>query len=123
MDLLSYYIKSRCIRMAVIRERSGVLVTDKIISIDVLNGPHQMVLQRIWRMVPDRDKNDTDLKRLLAFRLRVDGEAATSEYLMRKIRDMIQCAFHGRLYDFLKDDAFSSQCTSSGSDPGPPDIA
>lgn len=99
------------------------MVTDKIISIDAMNGPHQMILQRIWRMVPDRDKNDTDLKRLLAFRLRVDGEAATSEYLMRKIRDMIQCAFHGRLYDFLKDDAFSSQCTPSGSDPGPPDIA
>lgn len=99
------------------------MVTDKIISIDAMKGPYQMILQRIWRMVPDRDKNDTDLKRLLAFRLRVDGEAATSEYLMCKIRDMIQCAFHGRLYDFLKDDAFSSQCNSSGSDPGPPDIA
>lgn len=96
---------------------------DKIISIDTGDGPHQMILQRIWRMVPDRDKDDIDLKRLLAFRLRVDGEAATSEYLMRQIRDMIQCSFHGRLYDFLKDSEISRQCRSNKSDNGPPDIA
>lgn len=98
-------------------------MTEKIISIDSGDGPHQMILQRICRMVPDRDKDDIDLRRLLAFRLRVDGEAATSEYLMRKIRDMIQCAFHGRLYDFLKDDTISSQCRSSNPDDGPPEIA
>lgn len=98
-------------------------MTDKIISIDAVDGPHQMILQRIWRMVPDRDKEDLDLKRLLAFRLRVDGEAATSEYLMRKIRDMIQCAFRGRLYDFLKDDEIASQCKASKTDSNPPEIA
>jgi hypothetical protein len=96
---------------------------DKIISIDSGDGPYQMILQRIWRMVPDRDKDDINLKRLLAFRLRVDGEAATSEYLMRQIRDMIQCSFHGRLYDFLKDGEISSQCRSNKSENGPPDIA
>jgi hypothetical protein len=82
-----------------------------------------MTLQRIWRMVPKRDKEDIDLKRLLAFRLRVDGEAATSEYLMRKVRDMIQCAFGGRLYDFIKNDEISSSCppTKPGNDP--PEIA
>ena len=104
-------------------EKGALLVTDKIISIDSGDGPDQMILQRIWRMVPDRDKDDIDLRRLLAFRLRVDGEAATSEYLMRNIRDMIQCAFRGRLYDFLKDDEISSRCTSSNSDSEPPDIA
>jgi len=98
-------------------------VTDKIITIDSAGGPHQMILQRIWRMVPDKDKDDIDLKRLLAFRLRVDGEAATSEFLMRKIRDKIQCAFHGRLYDFLKDDEVAKQCGASTSDDGPPEIA
>lgn len=98
-------------------------MTDKIITIDAVDGPFQMVLQRIWRMVPDRDKNDIDLKRLLAFRLRVDGEAATSEYLMRNIRDMIQCAYHGRLYDFLKDDEISSRCKNPNTDPEPPEIA
>ena len=75
---------------------------DKIISIESVAGPYQLMYKRIWRMVPDRDKDDLELKRLLAFRVRVDGEAATSEYLMRKIRDMIQCAYKGRLYDFLK---------------------
>jgi len=74
-------------------------------------------------MVPDKDKDDIDLKRLLAFRLRVDGEAATSEFLMQKIRDMIQCAFRGRLYDFLKDNEVAGQCGPAKSDDGPPDIA
>ena len=98
-------------------------MADKIISIDSVDGPYQMILQRVWRMIPDKDKNDVDLKRLLAFRLRVDGEAATSEYLMRKIRDMIQCAFRGRLYDFLKDDQIASQCSPTKPDSNPPEIA
>jgi hypothetical protein len=96
---------------------------DKIISIESVDGPHQLILKRIWRMVPDRDKDDLELKRLLAFRVRVDGEAATSEYLMRKVRDMIQCAFKGRLYDFLKDDAAASGCLTSPPAPNPPEIA
>jgi hypothetical protein len=96
---------------------------DKIISIESVDGPHQLILKRIWRMVPDRDKDDLELKRLLAFRVRVDGEAATSEYLMRKVRDMIQCAFKGRLYDFVKDDAAASGCQPSASLPDPPEIA
>ena len=96
---------------------------DKIISIESAEGPHQLVLKRIWRMVPDRDKDDLDLKRLLAFRLRVDGEAVTSEYLMRKIRDMIQCAYKGRLFDFLKSDSTASGCHSPIPATDPPDIA
>lgn len=96
---------------------------EKIISIESVGGPHQLVLKRIWRMIPDRDKNDLELKRLLAFRVRVDGEAATSEYLIRKVRDMIQCAFNGRLYDFLKDDAAASRCPPADTTPEPPEIA
>ena len=96
---------------------------DKVISIEAVQGPHQLILQRIWRMIPDRDKNDLDLKRLLAFRVRVDGEALTSEYLMRKIRDMIQCAFTGRLYDFIKDDAIASECLPASPSSDPPEIA
>ena len=96
---------------------------DKVISIEAVQGPHQLVLQRIWRMIPDRDKEDLDLKRLLAFRVRVDGEALTSEYLMRKIRDMIQCAYTGRLYDFIKDDAIAGDCLPSAPTPDPPEIA
>jgi hypothetical protein len=96
---------------------------DKIISIESAEGPHQLVLKRIWRMVPDRDKEDLDLKRLLAFRVRLDGEAVTSEYLMRKIRDMIQCAYKGRLFDFLKDGSAARGGISQRPFPDPPDIA
>lgn len=96
---------------------------DKIISIESAEGPYQLVLKRIWRMVPDRDKDDLDLKRLLAFRVRVDGEAVTSEYLMRKIRDMIQCAYKGRLFDFLKDNRAVDGCRPPSPFTDPPDIA
>jgi hypothetical protein len=96
---------------------------DKVISIESADGPHQLILRRIWRMVPDRDKDDLELKRLLAFRLRVDGEAVTSEYLMRKIRDMIQCAYKGRLFDFLKSDSATGGCRSPARITDPPEIA
>ncbi len=96
---------------------------DKIISIESADGPHQLVLKRIWRMVPDRDKDDLELKRLLAFRLRVDGEAVTSEYLMRKIRDMIQCAYKGRLFDFLKGGGAAVGCHTRARITDPPEIA
>jgi hypothetical protein len=96
---------------------------DKVISIESVEGPHQLILKRIWRMVPDRDKDDLDLKRLLAFRVRVDGEATTSEYMMRKIRDMIQCSYTGRLYDFLKNDTIAGTCPQPSSTKEPPEIA
>lgn len=96
---------------------------EKIILIESETGPQQMVLQRVLRMVPVRDQHDVALRRLLAFRLRIDGESATREYLMRKIRDMIQCAYDGRLYDFLKNDQVSRRCPSQGFPTEPPDIA
>jgi hypothetical protein len=96
---------------------------DKVISIESAEGPHQLVLKRIWRMVPDRDKDDLELKRLLAFRVRLDGEAVTSEYLMRKIRDMIQCAYRGRLFDFLKGDGAARGCHPQSPFTDPPEIA
>ncbi len=98
-------------------------MVNKVFSIESDDGPHQMVLNRVLRMVPDRDKQDVDLKRLLAFRLRVDGEGATREYLMYKIRDMIQCAYTGRLFDFIKDDRLSGKCMASDPPYDPPEIA
>ncbi len=98
-------------------------MVDKVFSIESDDGPHQLVLNRVLRMVPDRDKQDVDLKRLLAFRLRVDGEGATREYLINKIRDMIQCAYTGRLFDFIKDDRVSGKCLPSDPPHDPPEIA
>jgi hypothetical protein len=85
-------------------------MTDKIISIEEQPGPFQLVLKHILRMVPDRDKNDVQLQRLLAFRLRLDGEAALREYLTTRIRQASQCGYTGSLYDFLKDDLKEKAC-------------
>jgi hypothetical protein len=85
-------------------------MSDKLITLEEEDGPFQTVFQRIMRMVPDRDKNDKNLQRLLAFRLKIDGEAALSEFLIRKIRETIKCAYTGSLYDFLKDDMIEKEC-------------
>jgi hypothetical protein len=98
-------------------------MSDKLITIEEQDGPFQQVFQRIMRMVPDRDKNDKNLQRLLAFRLKVDGEAALSEYLIRKIRDTIKCAYTGSLYDFLKDDLIEKECRPDEEEPEPPGAA
>jgi hypothetical protein len=99
------------------------LMCGKIISIETDDGPFKIVFTRVMRMVPDRDKNDTSLQRLIAFRLKNDGEETTRQFLISKIREMIQCAYSGRLYDFIKDDEKLKGC---GIDPGftdPPEIA
>ncbi len=100
------------------------MTKDKVVSIESLGGPQYMLLRNVLRMVPERDQKDVALQRLLAFRLRIDGESTTREYLMRKIRDMIQCRYSGRLYDFLKDDHESRTCgTPDDNEPDPPEPA
>ena len=84
----------------------------KIIILEDQEGPFQVMLQRVIRMVPDKDKSDKKLKRLLAFRLKIDGEAATSEYLIRKIREIILCSYTGSFYVFIKNDAVKRECGS-----------
>jgi hypothetical protein len=100
-------------------------MSKKLIIIEEQQGPFKTVLQRIMRMVPERDKNDINLQRLLAFRLRIDGEAALSEYLIRKIRETIKCAYTGSLYEFLKDDLIEKECNQieEETDPDPPGAA
>ena len=91
-------------------------MSDKLITLEEQDGPFQTVFQRMMRMVPDRDKNDKNLQRLLAFRLKIDGEAVLSEFLIRKIRETIKCAYTGCLYDFLKDDLIEKECRSEEDD-------
>jgi hypothetical protein len=95
----------------------------KIIDIEETEGQFQIEFQRVMRMVPDRDRGDENLRRLVAFRLRTDGENATRDYLIAKIREMIQCADNGCLYDFLKDDTRRKACNLGEDRPDPPDIA
>jgi hypothetical protein len=99
------------------------IMTDKIISIEEHEGPFQMVFQRVMRMVPDRDKHDKKLQRLIAFRLKIDGEAAISEYLIKKIKEAIKCSYRGSLYDYLKDDVEARECKDPTSDDTPPGAA
>lgn len=96
---------------------------DKVIAIEELDGPFRMIFQRIMRMVPDRDKDDKKLQRLIAFRLKVDGEDATKVYLIKKIREIIQCAYRGSLYDYLKDDLKQKECKIEDERPDPPEVA
>ena len=99
------------------------IVTDKIISLEEHEGPFQLIFQRVMRMVPDRDKHDKKLQRLIAFRLKIDGEAAISEYLVKKIKEAIKCAYSGSPYDYLKDDMESRECEDQNLDDTPPGAA
>jgi hypothetical protein len=98
-------------------------MSDKIISIEEQKGPLQMAFQRIMRMVPERDKQDKKLQRLIAFRLRLDGEAALSEYLIKKIKETIKCSYSGSLYNYLKDDIEAKECEDTDVEDTPPGAA
>jgi len=97
-----------------------------IINIEEKEGPLLDILRRVMRMVPEKDKNDVNLQRLIAFRLRVDGEVAIRDYLLEKIREVIQCAYTGSLYDYLKNDLEEKECRTGKDNPilpDPPDVA
>jgi hypothetical protein len=84
----------------------------KIILIEDRQSPLKGKLKRILRLLPAREKGDRKLQRLLTFRLRVDGESKTREYLIRNIKKIIQCSYTGSFYDFIKDDAIKMECDS-----------
>lgn len=94
---------------------------EKIIAIENLHGPFQMIFQRVLRVVPDRDRTDDRLRRLIAFRLKIDGEAETSEFLIRNIRDFVRSHHQGRFYDFLTEGTGIPRVP--GGEPEPPGAA
>ena len=98
-------------------------MTDKIIAIEQQDGPFQQAFQRVMRMVPDRDKQDKQLQRLIAFRLKIDGEAALSEYLIKKIKTAIKCSYSGSMFDYLKDDMAEKECEDPDAEGSPPGAA
>jgi len=98
-------------------------MTDKVIAIEEEDGPFQIIFKRILRMVPERDKDDKKLQRLIAFRLKTDGEGPTNEYLIKKIREIIHCGYTGSLYDFLKDDLKEKECGFHEDVTDPPEVA
>jgi len=98
-------------------------MSEKIFNIENQEGPIQTIFKRIMRMVPEKDKTDKKLQRLIAFRLKIDGEAATREYLIRKIRQIIQCAYTGSYYEFIKDDLKNRECGFDNNHSDPPGAA
>jgi hypothetical protein len=78
-------------------------VAKKIIEIEEREGPFQEMFQRVMKVVPQQDREDKHLQRLIAFRMKIDGEDATVHYLKNKIQEARQNAHKGSLYDFLKD--------------------
>lgn len=93
-------------------------MSDNVIAIEKGNGPFQASLKKVMKLVPERDRLDEKLKRLIAFRLKIDGESPTVEYLTLKIREAVQCGYAGSLYDFLKNDLAEKECP-----PDSPDVA
>ena len=98
-------------------------MTDKIIAIEQQEGAFQIAFKRIMRMVPERDKQDKKLQRLIAFRLRIDGEAKLSEYLLKEIKTAIRCSYSGSMYDYLKDDLIAKECEGPDANEPPPGVA
>jgi len=98
-------------------------MTADIIDIEDHDKALRAVLEKVMQMVPEKDRQDQSLQRIIAFRLKLDGETTTRAYLVKKIEEIIQCAYTGSLYDFLKDDIQEKECTARKDDPGPPDVA
>lgn len=95
----------------------------KIIAIEERSGPHREMLERLLRMVPDKDRDDKNLLRLLAFRVQSQGESATAEFIMQAMREKIRGGFAGGLYAFLMASARQPNPSSMPVATDPPDIA
>ena len=98
-------------------------MTADIINIEDRDKALHDILDRVMLLVPEKDKQDLSLQRIIAFRLKLDGETETREYLVKKIEETIQCAYTGSLYEFIKDDIQEKDCIAKKEKPEPPDVA
>ncbi len=98
-------------------------MTADIINIEDRDEALHAILERVMLLVPEKDKQDLNLQRIIAFRLKLDGEPETRAYLVKKIEETIKCAYTGSLYEFLKDDIQEKECVSKQKRPEPPDVA
>jgi len=98
-------------------------MTADIINIEERDEALHAILDRVMLLVPEKDKQDLSLQRIIAFRLKLDGETETREYLVKKIEEIIQCAYTGSLYEFIKDDIQEKNCIAKKQNPDPPDVA
>jgi hypothetical protein len=94
------------------RDKGAGEMSDKIVSLENRDAVLQKDLERLLQIVPSRHQQDGDLRRLIAFRLKIDGFTPTRSYIVRKIREMNACGFSGRMFDYLKDDQAEKNCRS-----------
>ena len=76
----------------------------KIIRLEERSDALGEKLHRVMRLFPGRQRSDTNLRCLLAFRLGIDGESATRKYVIQIIKEIIGCSYAKSFFDFIKDD-------------------
>ncbi len=85
-------------------------MTDNVIAVEELKAPLQDAFRRLMELIPTKQREDLFLQRLIAIRLKIDGEDPTREYVIRKIEQAAQCGYTGSLFDFFKDDFEEIAC-------------
>ena len=90
-----------------------------VIDLSKLKGPFQDALKRIMEMIPSDQREDVKLTKLIAFRLKLDGEKKTAYYLKGKVQAAMRSNYKGRLFDFLIDDVVQK---TEGPSSDPPDM-
>jgi len=86
----------------------------KLYSIENLSGQDHDDLEKLLLLVPPKQRQDLQLRRLLLFRLLIDGFEITRSYMVDKTRAADRCGFSGRIYDYLKDDDIERSCPEDG---------
>ncbi len=88
---------------------------DKIIYIEKLNQNKKQI-SSLLDMVPQSQRKDKKLQRLLAFRLKLDGFSVTQQYLEDKLEKINNFFYVGDLYNFLKNDIEENLLNPDGLD-------
>ncbi|CAB5123938.1 hypothetical protein D3OALGA1CA_2765 [Olavius algarvensis associated proteobacterium Delta 3] len=83
---------------------------ETVYSIEDVSGPERDDLYKLLLLVPPKQRQDLQLRRLLLFRLRIDGFDRCRTYLVNRTRSADRCGFTGRIFDYLKDDDIEGSC-------------
>ena len=78
-------------------------MTQNIIFPENLAGDELLSFQRLMALVPPEAQSDIKLKRFLVFRMKIDGEETTRNYLLDGLQEVREKAFPGSLYEYLSD--------------------
>ena len=79
-------------------------MSDRVIRLEEQSIVDPQELDQLMRLVPSGQRGDIRLKRFLAFRLKLDGLAATQVYLTNQLVMAEKSGYRGRLYAFLSEE-------------------